>query len=101
MRLLRFRRALRDFFRRWGLSLLVAAAVFGAGSDAPLIAAAAASLLQLPLRSVRGGRSCWRPRSPAPSSSWPHAREETAHHAARWILILAVAIAFGSEVAAS
>jgi len=53
MRLLRFRRALRDFFRRLGLSLFVAAAVFGAGSNAPLTAAAAAaSLLLWPLRAA-------------------------------------------------
>ena len=53
MRMLRFRRALRDFFRRWGLYVLIAAVVFGAGSNAPLaVVAGAASLLLWPLRAA-------------------------------------------------
>ena len=53
MRMLRFRRALLDFFRRWGLYLLIAVVVFGAGSNAPLtVAAATASLLPWPLRAA-------------------------------------------------
>ena len=51
--MLRFRRALLDFFRRWGLYLVIAAAVFGAGSNAPLtVVAGAASLLLWPLRAA-------------------------------------------------
>jgi hypothetical protein len=50
MRMLCFRRALFDFFRRWSLYLLIAAVVFGAGSNAPLaVVAGAASLLLWPL----------------------------------------------------
>lgn len=53
MRMLRFRIALVDFFRRWGLYLAVAIVVFGAGSNAPLsVTAAAASTLLSPLRAA-------------------------------------------------
>ena len=53
MRMLCFRRALLDFSRRWGLYLVIAAAIFGAGSNAPLtVVAGAASLLLWPLRAA-------------------------------------------------